>query len=122
MFRKTNQFEFNRNMNMIIDSQDPQKGSLWLGDYYAALDTETLIKKQINTVLTTAQGLRVYYDPSKKIRHRQWMMVDNESYNLHKHFDEVICEIENGLNKGNVLVHCAAGISRSSSCVIAYLM
>jgi len=37
-------------------------------------------------------------------------------------FDKTYELIENGLGKGNVLVHCAAGISRSSTIVCAYMI
>ena len=39
------------------------------------------------------------------------------------HFDEVYNFIKNGLDKGNILVHCGAGISRVniSSIIVQYL-
>lgn len=43
--------------------------------------------------------------------------------NLQIHFDECIEFIEESLKKNeNILVHCAAGVSRSASIVIAYIM
>ncbi len=36
--------------------------------------------------------------------------------------DEVSELVENGRKKGGVLVHCYAGVSRSSSFVIAYVI
>lgn len=45
------------------------------------------------------------------------------------HFDEAFKFIKNALSSGNILVHCAAGISRvdfylfqSTTCVLVYLM
>ena len=39
-----------------------------------------------------------------------------------RHFPAVIAFIKDGMSRGNVLVHCYAGVSRSATCVIAYLM
>lgn len=47
---------------------------------------------------------------------------DNEHTPLIAYFEEINGVIANGLLIGSVLVHCLAGVSRSSSCVIAYLM
>jgi protein-tyrosine phosphatase len=37
-------------------------------------------------------------------------------------FEEAFRIIEEGLNNGNVYIHCFAGVSRSASIVISYLM
>ena len=43
--------------------------------------------------------------------------------NLGKHFLEAALFIKNALASGGIVyVHCWAGISRSSSCIAAYLM
>ena len=48
---------------------------------------------------------------------------DNIHYNISQHFEETAEFIEEARRKGTgILVHCAAGASRSASIVIAYLM
>lgn len=47
---------------------------------------------------------------------------DSAGYNLSKHFDEIADFVEEGRNRGGVVVHCAAGVSRAATSICAYLM
>lgn len=47
---------------------------------------------------------------------------DNPSQNIEKFFAETSPFILQGAKAGGCLVHCYAGVSRSTTCIIAYLM
>ena len=50
-------------------------------------------------------------------------ILDMPYVNIGRHFPTAINYIKEGMSEGNaVLVHCYAGVSRSASCVIAFLM
>ena len=52
-----------------------------------------------------------------------WIDLQDEEYvDITKHFDEVHNFIDKNINTVNVLVHCMAGVSRSASFVIGYIM
>ncbi|KAK3139266.1 hypothetical protein QOZ80_5AG0380460 [Eleusine coracana subsp. coracana] len=47
---------------------------------------------------------------------------DTEEENLLDHLDPCLDFVDEGRKSGNVLVHCFAGVSRSASIIVAYLM
>lgn len=49
-------------------------------------------------------------------------MKDTVNEDIYDHFATAYEVIEKGRAYGNVLVHCMAGVSRSASMVIAYIM
>ena len=100
------------------------KGGLYIGDWTAADDVDTLNAKGINFVLT---GLPDNIGKNEKYQTRGIIQLtchadDMPNFDMTPHFENAHAFITNGLANGNVLVHCAAGISRSSTLCLTYLM
>ncbi|CAK84805.1 unnamed protein product (macronuclear) [Paramecium tetraurelia] len=67
--------------------------------------------------------MRVVLSLLKHLYHQIQIIFINRYHQLMiRQFDEVADFIHNHLKNGNVLVHCYAGISRSASLLIAYLI
>ena len=109
-----------RNSNVILPPEE-DKGALILGDMTAAFNSKDLKKKGVNSVLTVAARLGISYKRND-LSHKVYPALDSETYDLSKYFEDSFKFIDEALKNGGVLVHCAAGISRSSAIVIAYLM
>lgn len=56
--------------------------------------------------------LGVSYPKDLNITHKIINAFDIPSYRMTPHYEEAFRFIDEGLKKGNILVHCAAGISR----------
>jgi len=93
-------------------------GKLYLTSVYEAEDINYLNQQQISAILT------INSEPLKpgtpgSIVNKYLCLGDNCTTNIADYFDEIVTFIES--NKC-VLVHCYAGISRSATAVLAYLM
>ncbi|GJE99573.1 ual-specificity phosphatase domain-containing protein [Phanerochaete sordida] len=94
--------------------------NLWLGDISSALDPKNLREKNIHSILTAMRGKVVVEETFNRL---QISINDVESEDILRHLVVAITFIQAELDKGRgVLVHCLAGISRSTSMVAAYLM
>lgn len=79
-----------------------------------------------NAGITHVLNLTPMRTPSDIIDALQVMHIktrDKSTYDMHKHFDSACAFIDSCRNvNGRILVHCAGGISRSTTICIAYLI
>jgi len=96
---------------------------LFLSGDDAATNKEILDSKNITHVINLTSNVKNKFEP--EIKYLKISIYDLPTVNIMEHFKSSYGFIENALNeneKNSVLVHCNAGISRSSTIVIAYLM
>ncbi|CAI5448432.1 unnamed protein product [Caenorhabditis angaria] len=96
---------------------------LYLGNAETARNRETLEKYSISYVINVTSNLPNAFETDPKMRYLRISVDDNSSHNLTTFFTEAISFIEEArLKKSACLVHCLAGISRSVTICLAYLM
>ena len=98
-------------INQITDT-------IYLGNIEGAFDIKKLKSLGIRKVLTVMSAFGNHYNNHEFV-HKSIEIDDAYDENVIKHFKECFLFME-GSDK--VFVHCAAGMSRSATVVIAYLM
>ncbi|KAJ8275998.1 hypothetical protein COCON_G00077500 [Conger conger] len=96
---------------------------LFLGNERDAQDLNLLLQFNIGFVVNVTTHLPLYHLDTGLVRYKRLPATDNSRQNLRQYFEEVFEFIEEAHQTGRgVLVHCQAGVSRSATIVIAYLM
>jgi hypothetical protein len=100
---------------------DPAEGTggIWISGIDFAKNLSALKKSGIGAVLS-AVDLELGHP--KDIEIMKLRLDDSEDQKITQHFGSAFEFIEKHRARTNVLVHCAAGISRSSAMLISYLM
>ena len=95
--------------------------NLYIGTIGAASNLKQLEKNKITHILIAGEGIKKYFPD--KFTYIQFNILDTEIQNIKQYFEQANEFINNAINNnGKVLVHCHAGISRSSTICIAYIM
>lgn len=102
--------------------EESKIGGLYLGDLATAENLPLLKKKGITAILTTADKTGLNFSNTHIKEHKIIPAYDCLDYNLSVDFENCFKFIEETRKKHNILVHCFAGISRSATIVIAYIM
>lgn len=112
-----------KSVNIILPSLGGL-GGLLLGDINAAQDHHYLKKNEIVSVLTVAASASYLTYPSWVLQNHKTIAANDHPYfRIDKFFEECFEFIHENRTQGrNVLVHCMAGVSRSATIVIGYIM
>ena len=99
--------------------------NLFISNWYSSNDINFIKNNNIKAVITLEKTLKpqyiIDYYKTNNIGFIYIGINDNENENIYKYFDITFEFIRKYLaNNENVLVHCAAGISRSATIIINY--
>jgi len=121
------------NSGRVRNISDEVFPGILVGDKGAARNASYLRRLGVTHVLNTAEGnerirngtvntSQAYYSPYD-IKYKGLKLLDVAQQNISLHFPEVAEFIDEALaGGGKVLVNCQMGMSRSSTCVLAYLI
>jgi len=94
--------------------------AFYIGTVEAATNLDALYDRDISHILTVASGIKPKWP--KKFKYMTIDILDMDDQNIKQHFRKTFEFIETGRNDGAVLVHCVAGVSRSATICIAYII
>uniref|UniRef100_A0A452H9P8 Dual specificity protein phosphatase n=1 Tax=Gopherus agassizii TaxID=38772 RepID=A0A452H9P8_9SAUR len=96
---------------------------LYLGSARDSANMETLAQLGIRYVLNVTPNLPNLFEEQGGFRYKQIPISDHWSQNLARFFPEAIAFIDEAVSQNcSILVHCLAGVSRSVTVTVAYLM
>ncbi|XP_065366044.1 dual specificity protein phosphatase 13A isoform X2 [Calliphora vicina] len=113
-----------------VDADEVYPG-IYIGDAAAAKNKTYLRMMGITHVLNAAEGCRYgqvdtghsYYRDMPSVKYMGFPMIDAPTTDISRYFYVAAKFIDSAISSGGkVLVHCLVGVSRSATCVLAYLM
>lgn len=93
----------------------------FIGDYATSTNMASLKNSKITHILTVMNNLEPVPYP-QDFTYKKFSVRDDEDEDLTSIFEQCHSFIDLGRSHSGVLVHCAAGISRSATIVLSYLM
>ena len=118
------QNKINKSKRHVYEDISQITDNIFIGNKEIAKDVKQLKKYGITHIVNCANELKYLIKYHKNVFEYLWLpLVDSYIENINEYFSKTNQFIDDAITKGGkVLIHCSAGISRSSSVTIAYLM
>ena len=123
MLKLLNMVQLSSTIKILKDDNTPIEiiPHLYLGSIGSASNLKELQNCKITHIVCCARGIKNFFPNNFKYLNLD--LLDSETVDIKKYFEESGKFINEAIkNNGNVLVHCHAGVSRSSTILIAYVM
>jgi len=101
-------------------SMDEIVENIFIGNYSAASNKSLLQEKGVTHILIAANNLEKFFP--NDFEYKIFPLYDSEYTKITKYFEESNNFIKNSILNGKILIHCGAGISRSVSLLLAYMI
>ncbi|CAH1261533.1 dual specificity protein phosphatase 10-like [Branchiostoma lanceolatum] len=108
-----------------IDSEPPSLvlPFMYLGNERDAADIRTLLRLNIGYILNVTSHIPLHHEGFCGIKYKRLPATDSQHQNLLQYFEEAFEFIDEARSSGrNLLIHCQAGVSRSATIAIGYIM
>mmetsp|Transcript_4123 Transcript_4123/g.5989 ORF Transcript_4123/g.5989 Transcript_4123/m.5989 type:complete len:273 (-) Transcript_4123:90-908(-) len=107
-----------------------RRNSVYLGSKSDAKDRSKLERFGVTHILNVTPekeagikaGVANFFEKKKVFTYRRISVYDNATSDLLQYAPSIVSFISNALHYGSILVHCQRGVSRSTTCVLFYLM
>ena len=123
MLKLLNMIKLSSTIKILKDDNAPIEiiPHLFLGSIGSASNLKQLQNCKITHILCCASGIKNFFPNDFKYLNLD--ILDSEKVNIKQYFEQTNKFIGDAIkNNGSVLVHCHAGISRSSTILMAYIM
>jgi len=119
----SDKFKQKTSTTFITSLPDQILPNLYLGSEECTKLDAVLLERKITHILRVMREGSPPVELSQKYTYKVIQVGDKESEDISNHFDTTYEFIHNSIQSGGaVLIHCAAGVSRSATIVSAYVM
>ena len=122
MLKLINMIKLSSTIKILKDDNTPVEiiPHLFLGSIGSASNLKQLQNFKITHIVCCASGIKNFFPDDFKYINLN--LLDSEKEDIKQYFKESFDFIDEAIkNGGNVLVHCHAGVSRSSTILISYI-